>query len=113
MESKIGEFGLGWLGSIVLLFGLAFVTQYIQSSGQPLFSTIFGYVASILVFVIAHFIKKSISSLSSKFNIIGYVLLFYVTLRLHFFTDFPLISEPFIPLILLVIISIVQFYLIF
>ena len=41
MESRIGEFGLGWLGSIVLLFGLAFVTQYIQSSGQPLFSTVF------------------------------------------------------------------------
>ncbi len=110
MESRIGEFGLGWLGSIVLLFGLAFVTQYIQSSGQPLFSTVFGYVASILVFVIAHYIKKSIPGLSSKFNIISYILLFYVTLRLHFFTDFPLISEPAVPLILLVIISIIQFY---
>ncbi len=110
MESRIGEFGLGWLGSIVLLFGIAFVTQYIQSSGQPLFSTLFGYFAAGIVFIIAHYIRKSIPGLSSKFNIISYILLFYVTLRLHFFTDFPLISEPVIPLILLVVISIVQFY---
>ena len=110
MESRIGEFGLGWLGSIVLLFGIAFVTQYIQSSGQPLFSTLFGYFAVGIVFVIAYFIRNSIQGLSSKFNIISHVLLFYVTLRLHFFTDHPLISEPYIPLILLVIISIFQFY---
>ena len=110
MESRIGEFGLGWLGSIVLLFGMAFVTQYIQSTGQPLFSSIFGYFATVIIFAIAHFIRKSIPSLASKFNIISYILLFYVTLRLHFFTDFPLLSEPIIPLILLVIISILQFY---
>ena len=110
MESRIGEFGLGWLGSIVLLFGIAFITQYIQSSGHALFSTIFGYFAAALVFIIAHYIRTSIQGLSSKLNIISYLLLFYVTLRLHFFTNFPLLAEPFIPLILLVIISIFQCY---
>ncbi|MEI6696485.1 MAG: hypothetical protein WCO13_10485 [Bacteroidota bacterium] len=110
METKIGELGLGWLGSIVLLFGISFITQYIQSNGQPLFSTLFGYFAVGIVFFISHYIRKSIPDLSSKLNIISYILLFYVTLRLHFFTNFPLISESFIPLMLLVIISAVQFY---
>src|SRR5674476_198343 len=28
LESQIGQFGLAWLGNIVLLFGIIFLTQY-------------------------------------------------------------------------------------
>ena len=110
MESKFGEVGLGWLGSIVLLFGIAFISQFIHNSGQPLFAAIFGYVAAAIVFSISYYIRKTITGLSAVFNVISYILLFYVTLRLHFFTGNPLVSEPFIPLILLIIISAVQFF---
>ncbi len=110
MESRIGESGLGWLGSIVLLFGIAFIIQYIQSLGQPLTASLFGYIAVGIVFFVAYYIRKTIVGLSSKLNTLNYILLFYVTLRLHFFTDTPLISAAIIPLILLVIISLIQFY---
>ncbi|MFZ4400565.1 MAG: hypothetical protein ACOYO1_11060 [Bacteroidales bacterium] len=110
MESKIGEFGLGWLGSIVFLFGIAFITQYIQSSGHVLFSTIFGYIAVGILFYVAFYIKNTIPGLSSKFNIISWILLFYITLRLHFFTNSPLFTEPYFPLFLLLLISGFQFY---
>ena len=110
MESRIGEFGLGWLGSIVLLFGIVFISQYIQSSKEPLFSALIGYFASLVVFIIAKYISKSIPDLSFKFNMIIYILLFYITLRLHFLTNIPLITSPIIPLILLIIISIYVLY---
>ncbi len=106
METNIGEFGLAWLGSIVLLFGIAFLTQYIQGKGQPLFSTIFGYVASAVVFFISFKFKKSFSNLSDKFYIISNVLVYYVTLRLFYYTSFPLFSDEIVPLILLLILSI-------
>ncbi|MCX6230120.1 MAG: hypothetical protein NTZ33_01130 [Bacteroidetes bacterium] len=110
MESRIGEFGLGWIGSIVLLFGISFITQYIQSTGNPLFSSIFGYFAAAVVFLIAYYIRKSVQGLSSKLNIISYILLFYVTLRLHFFTNFPLLSSAVVPILLMLLISGFQFY---
>lgn len=111
MENNIGEFGLAWLGSIVLLFGLAFLTQYIQGKGQPLFSTLFGYVAATAVFYVSYNFKKSFANLSDKFYVISHVLVYYVTLRLFYYTSFPLFSIETIPLILLLVISVVHIYL--
>ncbi len=110
MESKIGEFGLAWLGSIVLLFGIAFITQFIQSSGQSLLSAILGYGAVAGILAASHFIRKSVSNLAEKFNIISQILLFYVTLRLHFYTAHPLFSSEFVSIILLLVIIGIQFY---
>jgi len=113
METKIGEFGLAWIGSIVLLFGMAFLTQYIQGLGQPLFSTIFGYIAATIVFYISYKLKNSFYNLSDKFYIISHVLVYYVTLRLYYYTSFPLFSIEAIPLILLLIISAVHVFITF
>ncbi|OFX41331.1 MAG: hypothetical protein A2X08_15535 [Bacteroidetes bacterium GWA2_32_17] len=113
METKIGEFGLAWIGSIVLLFGMAFLTQYIQGLGQPLFSTIFGYIAATIVFYISYKLKNSFYNLSDKFYIISHVLVYYVTLRLYYYTSFPLFSIEAIPLILLLIISAVHVFISF
>lgn len=110
MESRIGEFGLAWLGSIVLLFGIAFITQYIQNTGHPVLSAILGYSAVAGVLIASHFIRKTVSALAAKFNVISQVLLFYVTLRLHFYTAYPLFSGEVIPVTLLLIIIGIQFY---
>lgn len=111
IESRIGEFGLAWLGSIVLLFGIAFLTQFIQNTGRPILSAVFGYCAVIGVFFVAHMIRKSFASLSSKFNFLSHILVYYVTLRLHFYTAYPVFSSEVIPLILMLIIIAVQFFL--
>lgn len=113
METKIGEFGLAWLGSIVLLFGISFLTQYIQGLGQPLFSTVFGYIAAAIVFYISYKFKNSFYNLSDKFYIISHILVYYVTLRLYYYTSFPLFSDEIIPFIFLLIISSIHVYIIF
>ena len=101
-ESKIGGFGLALLGSIVLLFGIIFLAQYIQNSGSPLYSCFFGYVSVIGFFLLSGYLKNRVTHLSEMFNITGKLLLYYVTMRLHYFTDNPLISYD-IPVIILLV----------
>lgn len=101
-ESRVGGFGLALLGSIVLFFGITFLSQYIQNTGYPLFSGIFGYLSVIGFYFLAGFIKKQVDHLSEMFDVIGKLLLYYVTLRLHYFTDNPLITNEYFSLALLV-----------
>lgn len=111
MESKIGEFGLAWIGSVVLLFGISFLAQYIQNSGQPLFSAIFGFCGVAGILLSSHYLKNSYPYLSRMFTFISYLLLYYITLKLFFFTSHPLITEKFVVLVLLMIISGIQIFL--
>lgn len=108
IESVIGESVLAWLGNIVLFFGLTFLIQYIQNSGYQLASSIFGYISVTGIFIFANFLKKSHPRMASIFNLNAYLLLFYVTLRLHFYTVNPLIVSKAIGLSLLTLVSVVQ-----
>ena len=58
LEAQIGRFGLAWLGNIVLLFGITFLTQYMMNLGHRFFSILFGYLASAAIF----FTAKSINT---------------------------------------------------
>lgn len=110
LETKIGESGLAWLGNIVLFFGIAFLVQYIQNSGYLMASSIFGYVSVAGIFSLAHVLKKTYPTMASVFTLNAYLLLFYVTLRLHFFTPEPLISDKTIGLGLLVLVAAIQLF---
>ncbi len=113
IESRIGGFGLALLGSIVLFFGITFISQYIQNTGFPFLSGIFGYASVIGFYFLSNYIKKQVDHLSEMFDVIGKLLLFYVTLRLHFFVDNPLITNEYISLFLLLIVIAYQIYISF
>ena len=53
IESKIGEFGLAWLGNVVLFFGIVLLVQFVQKSGYQLGASIFGYLSVAGIFVLA------------------------------------------------------------
>ena len=103
IESVIGESVLAWLGNIVLFFGLTFLIQYIQNSGYQLASSVFGYISVAGIFILAYFLKKNQPKMASIFNLNAYLLLFYVTLRLHFYTVDPIVSSKTIGLFLLIV----------
>lgn len=111
LESTIGQFGLAWLGNIVLLVGITFLAQYLMMQGHRYFSTIIGYVASGSIFLIAGYLKKSNDHLSFMFRLNAQILLFFITLRLHFFSASPMIADKTIPLLLLLLIVAFQIYL--
>ena len=111
LESQIGRFGLAWMGNIVLLFGITFLTQYLMNLGHQLLSAILGYIAAAAIYLLSDYIKKTNIHLSFMFMMNAQVLLFYVTLRLHFFTDDPLLSNMTFSVFLLLLIVALQVYL--
>lgn len=113
LESKIGRYGLAWLGNIVLLFGISFLTEYMMNLGHQFLSVILGYGAATTIFLIANYLKRSNVHLAFIFNLNGQLLLFYITLRLHFFSVAPVISDKSISIILLVLLVSLQTYLSF
>ncbi|MCX6270474.1 MAG: hypothetical protein NTU44_04500 [Bacteroidetes bacterium] len=111
LESKLGEYGLAWMGNIVLLFGFVFLTRYLQNLGYNLFAAFVGYLSAALVFLLAGTTKNSFKYLSFLFNLSGYCLLFYFTLSLHFLTSSPLIPQKEVVLALVVLLIGIQVYL--
>jgi len=111
LESQIGRFGLAWMGNIVLLFGITFLTQYMMNLGQRLLAIILGYVAAASIFFLSEYLKKTNNHLSFMFKMNAQALLFYITLRLHFFSSEPLISNKTLSVFLLLLIVALQAYL--
>ena len=103
IEVKIGSHGLAWLGNIVMIFGIMFLMTYAQNLGYSLLPSILGYLLAGSIFLVAHKIRKSLSHLDFMLNFSGYILAFYVTLRLHFFTPDPVISKFWIGLAMILI----------
>jgi len=103
-ESRIGGYGLALLGNIVFLFGLIFVSNYIQGSGYPALSGIFGYACVAGIFILSRFAKKRIPYLSTMFEMVGFIMVYYATMRLHFFSANPLISNTYVSCLLLFIV---------
>lgn len=109
-ESSIGEYGLAWLGNVVLLFGVIFLAQYINGLGYSLASAASGYVMAFGVLLVSYLIRNSHTNMSYLFSINGQFLVFYMTLRLHFFTPDPMIQSKPLALVLLILVIVVLGY---
>lgn len=109
-ESKIVEYGLAWLGSVVFLFGIVFLMAYTESLGYLISSKIIAYLSTFILLTFSYFFRKSFPILVHVLNICGVLLLYYITARLHFFTEKPLISQMGIDLLLLFVIIGIQTY---
>ncbi len=110
LESQIGRFGLAWLGNIVLLFGISFLTQYLMILGHRFLSIILGYITSASIFFLANYLKKTNVHLAFMFKMNAQILLFYITLKLHFFSASPVISNKTISVIILLLLVAIQTY---
>jgi hypothetical protein len=110
LESQIGRFGLAWLGNIVLLFGIIFMTQFLMNSGYKFVSVVVGYVSAVLILFLAGYLKKLNEHLSFIFKMNAQILLFYITLRLHFFSPAPVLSDKTISLVILLLLAALQAY---
>jgi len=110
LESKIGEYGLAWLGSLVLFFGIIFLMSFTTNLGYPVFSSVLGYGSSIGVFILAYFLRRAFPHLVFMLNISGHLLLYYSTLRLYFFSAQPLVSAKGIDLLLIFLVIGIQLF---
>ena len=110
VEFRVGEYGMAWLGNIVLFFGIGFLVGYLQKSDYTVFSTIAGFIAILGIYAISYFTRNSYSYLSGLLAYNGHLLIFYHTLRLHFFQTNPIIKNEILGIILLLVVTGVLFY---
>jgi uncharacterized membrane protein len=108
LEASIGEFGLAWVGSIVFFLGVVFLITYTSTLGYRVVSTALGYIAATGLFVAATFWKARAAFLSRILLSGSLLLLFYTTMRLHFFSPRPLIPTPYIVFVMLLMIVVFQ-----
>ena len=113
IEFRIGEFGMAWFGNIVLLFGIAFLIQYLQHLNHQLIAAFSGLISILGIYIACYFTQNSYAYLSKLFGYNGHILLFYWSLRLHFFQAEPLIKNETFGLSILLVSLSVLFYLSF
>lgn len=113
VEFRMGEYGMAWLGNIVLLFGIAFLVQYLQNSGYPLFAALTGFVSVAAIYAGCYFTRTAYAYLSKLFEYTGHLLVFFMVLWLHFFQSEPLIKNNTVALAILIATLGVLFYLSF
>lgn len=101
-ESKVFEHGLAWIGSAVLLLGMIFTMSFINNAFGGVASFMLGITSAVLTFYLSGILKKSLSYMAFMFAICAHLLVFYALLRLHFFTDNPVLSNLWIALILVI-----------
>jgi hypothetical protein len=112
-EFRLGEYGMAWLGNIVLLFGIGFLVQYLQGSGKPFVSALVGFAAITAIYISHYFTRKSFAYLSRLLSYNSHILLFYVALQLHFTGSNTLIQSPTWGLIVVLLVLGVLFYIAF
>ena len=105
IEFRIGEYGMAWLGNIVLFFGLIFLVIYLQNSGRRIFSAIVGFGAVASIYICSYYIRNSLRIISNLLVFNGHLLLYFFTLHLHFFQEDPLLQNKMLAFTLLVVVS--------
>lgn len=109
-ESRVVEYGFAWISGIVYLFGIIFLMAYVRNLGYNFLASIIGYGGTASLFVLSYYLRKSFPHLLSAGQITGLLLLYYVTLRMHFFSIDPLIGQKSIALALLIFVIGVQLF---
>lgn len=109
IESRVGEYGMAWMGNIVLLVGILFLTQYLQNINQTLISIAFGFSSVIFVYMLGYFTRKSLPYMSRLFSFNGHLLLYIQVMRICLFKETAIIGSPLLShaLILLVLLSLI------
>jgi hypothetical protein len=108
-ESKVFEHGLAWIGSAVLLLGMMFTMMFVNNAFGGIASFLLGAGSTVLTFILAGYLKKTLSYMAFMFRISAYILIYYTLLRLHFIVDHPLIGSTWLSIALLLA-SIVAFF---
>jgi hypothetical protein len=110
LELKIGEFWLARVGIVALLVGTAFFIAYPIAILPPLLHSLIGYSSVVGLFFFSRLWRSTYPYLSRTLFGGGMILLYYATLRLHFFTGHPVIANKAVALAGLIAVVGVHFY---
>ena len=110
MELHIGEFWFAKVGIVMLAIGIAFLLIFPFENIPSFVPIIFGYGLVAGLAMVSHMWKNSYNLISRYLMGGGLLLLYFTTLRLHFFSPIPLIDSDILELTLLIIVVCVNMY---
>jgi hypothetical protein len=107
VEFRIGEYGMAWLGNIVLLFGILFLTQFLRIREQEFLSVALGILSVASVYLAGYYTRRSIPYLSRLFGFNGHIMLFMIAMQVYLLPGNRLIDNAVVGegIVLVVIIS--------
>ena len=111
MESRIGEYGMAWMGNIVLLIGILFLTQYMQNNNRELISLLFGFASVGIVYLTGYLTRESLPYMSRLFSYNGHLLLYIQTMRICLFQSSKVIDNPVLGHLVIILVLIVLIFL--
>lgn len=111
LESRIGEYGMAWMGNVVLLFGILFLSQLLQNNNQLIFSLIFGISSVALVYLLGYFTRNSLPYMSRLFQYNGHLLLYIQAMRICMFPGSRMIEDPLLSHALVMVVLLALIYL--
>ena len=109
MESRVGEYGMAWMGNVVLLFGILFLSQFLQKNNQESISLVFGFVSVALVYLMGFLSRNSLPYMSRLFSYNGHLLLYIQAMRICLFPGSRIIDNSFLgyAVVLVILISLI------
>jgi hypothetical protein len=111
VESRIGEYGMAWLGNIVLLFGILFLSQLLNKNEQKLFSLLLGIISVAGIYFAGNYTKESFPYMSRLFHFNGHILLFITSMRIYILKGSRITDIPFLGYAAVLIVLIILIYL--
>lgn len=103
IESQFGEQLFSWISGILVLFLVVFIMAFIQNQGKEGLAILVGYGATAAVLLLTRLLKTSFPRQVHLLKITCHILLYYVTLHLHFFTEAPVLKNEAFGLIVLIL----------
>lgn len=101
LEIRIGSFGFAWVGSCILLLGIIFAMAYTRYLGLGILPTLIGYVSVTGLYFFAQVWKEKAPHIYRINYATCLLLLYYTTLRLHYFSENPVIGSASLAFLLL------------
>ncbi len=105
LELKIGLYWFAKAGIAALITGIAFLLLQPYHDLHPAFAPILGFILSGSVLLSSRYLRKSSPFLSGYLRGGGLVLFFFATLRLHYFSEHPVLIDRTPEVVLLLLIA--------
>ncbi len=105
LEYRIGQFWFAKVGIVVLIIGLAFLLTLPYQNSLSVFPVVLGYFFSAVLIILSKYFRKNFPHISGFILGGGFVLSYFTTMRLYYFSSTPYITSRNLEVILLIIIS--------
>ncbi|MCX6174861.1 MAG: hypothetical protein NTZ27_08940 [Ignavibacteriales bacterium] len=106
LETQIGQFWFAKVGIVILAIGIIFLMTFPYQNLPSFFPSLIGYVLVGFLFWLSNYWKSSLQFISQYIFGGALLLLFFSTLRLHFFSNNPTVENPTLELLMLIAVSI-------